>query len=307
MFESEDLMDSVILSLALVLTVILIILFFLTRLLSQNMWKPFYRTLGAMKRFDVNEGKPVTLPIEPIREFNTLNEEVHKMTNGIRKHYTNLKEFTENASHEIQTPLAIIRSKLEMLIQSENISGEDMKLIRDVYESADRMTQLNQSLLLLSKIENRQFAEKQSIDLIAIVEDKLQQLEEMISFSNISLVKHITTAPQIEMNWQLAEILVSNLINNAIRHNLSGGKLIIELTKDSLVVSNTGLPLTIPPEKLFERFQKADASASSAGLGLSIGRQICLAYNFRINYSYAEWLHTVSLSFLTFQNYYRND
>jgi signal transduction histidine kinase len=296
-FESEDLFDTVVLSLALILPVSLIILFLLTRMLSRNMWKPFYRTLDAMQKFDIDKSAPEKLPDEPIKEFRTLNEEVNRMTQRIYENYASLKQFTENASHEMQTPLAIIRSKLDMLIQSESISHGEMSLIRDASESVDRMSHLIQSLLLLSKIESTQFSEKITIDLNVIIENKLHQFEEMIRFRKISVTMQMTKAPDIAMNPYSADILVSNLIGNAIQHNLDRGNINIALSKESLTITNTGLPLTVSPEKLFDRFQKSDPSSSSAGLGLSIVRQICILHNFQISYSYTDRFHTVTILF----------
>jgi signal transduction histidine kinase len=294
--ESDDLIESVIDSLGIVAGALLIILFLSNWILSKVLWKPFYKTLAGLKAFDIGKKEAVNFPVAGTSEFKMLNEALEKMTDKIIRDYRNLKEFTENASHEIQTPLAIIRSKLELMIQSENIPQEQMKMIQDIYESANRLSKLNQSLLLLAKIENRQFHETQSVNLKDLIEKKLDLFEDMISFKNITVDKQMVSS-DVKMNPHLADILLSNIIGNAIRHNLSGGKISIDLKNDSLSVSNTGNPLEIPSEKMFERFQKSGSSPESVGLGLSIVKQICETYNFRLNYSHARGVHTISVSF----------
>src|ERR1051326_4678693 len=163
--ESDELIESIGYSLSILTGIVFVVLFFLNWRLSKNMWKPFYKTLDELKHFDLNKRKMLDLPDVKTSEFRILNEEIQKMITKIQQDYQNLKEFTENASHEIQTPLAIMRSKLELMIQSENLSEEQMKPLQDIYESLNRLSKLNQSLLLLAKIENRQFSEEQKIDL----------------------------------------------------------------------------------------------------------------------------------------------
>jgi len=297
MFESEDLIESVITSFAITAALLIISLFVFNRLISKSIMKPFYRTLRAMQRFDINNNEPVRLSPAKTSEFKILNDEISKMTDKILNDYRNLKEFTENASHEIQTPLAIIRSKLELMIQQENLSEEQMNLLQDIYESANRLSRLNQSLLLLSKIENRQFQEEENIDLKTLIENKLSQYEEMITYRNIIVEKHLSNSSYIKMNPQLADILISNIIGNAIKHNINHGTIIIQLGNNSLVVSNPGTTPQIPTEKLFQRFQKVIPSSDSAGLGLSIVKQITDNYGFMLEYKFLNNKHIVSVNF----------
>ena len=218
------------------------------------------------------------------------------MTEKIAKDYRNLKEFTENASHEMQTPLSIIQSKLELLIQSENLTAEQMQEVQVIYESAARLAKLNQALLLLAKIENSQFAEAKPVKLDEIIKTKLLFFEELIAHKNISVEVNLEPLT-INIHPILADILVSNLIGNAIKHNLEKGKLIVKLKGDELVIQNSGKPLTITPEQLFQRFRKADPASDSLGLGLAIVNEICIVYNYSIDYKYVDNLHSVSIGF----------
>ncbi|HEY4798269.1 MAG TPA: HAMP domain-containing sensor histidine kinase [Bacteroidia bacterium] len=294
LMESDDLIESIAYSLSILTGILLTVLFLLNWWFSKNLWKPFYHTLDELKRFDLNKKEHVKLPSVNISEFRILNEEIRKMTGKIQQDYQNLKEFTENASHEIQTPLAIIRSKAELMIQSDNIPAEQQKLIQDIYESTNRLSKLNQSLLLLAKIENQQFHETQTVNLKKLIDHKLVQFEDMIAFKNIT-IENKSENVELKMNPQLADILLSNVIANAIRHNVKGGKIILELKNKSFTISNSGNPLTTSPDKLFERFQKASSSGDSVGLGLSIVKQICDTYRFSVDYSFSENIHTVKV------------
>ncbi|MFI5164741.1 MAG: sensor histidine kinase, partial [Bacteroidia bacterium] len=272
LLESDDLIESIAWLLGILAGVLLVALFVLNRWLSKKMWNPFYETIAVLKKFDLGKKETVRFSPVNISEFRILNEEIQKMMEKIQLDYRNLKEFTENASHEIQTPLAIIRSKLELMVQAEDLSAEQMKQVQDIYESTNRLSKLNQSLLLLAKIENRQFHETQSIKLHELIAAKLSQFEEMIAFKNIRLTSALSDGEKVElkMNTQLADILISNIIGNAIKHNINGGNILIELKNNSLLVSNSGNPLSIAAEKVFDRFQKGTDSNDSAGLGLAI-------------------------------------
>ena len=297
LIESDELIESIGYSLAILTGILLVLLLITNWSLSKNLWKPFYKTLDELKKFDLNKREKINFPEVKTSEFKILNDEIKKMTDKIQNDYQNLKEFTENASHEIQTPLAIIRSKLELMIQSENLPDEQIKSIQEIYESVNRLSKLNQSLLLLAKIENRQFNEEQKVDLKNLIEKKINQLEELIDLKKIKIEKIFSDSVEIKINPQLADILLSNIIGNAIKHNLNEGKIRIEIKNNSLTISNTGNSLEISSKKLFERFQKASPSSDSVGLGLSIVKQICDTYNFRVNYSTKENIHIVSISF----------
>jgi signal transduction histidine kinase len=295
--ESDDLIESIVNSLGIVAGILLVVLFLLNWFLSKSMWKPFHKTLDSLKTFDLSKKEALTFPTENTSEFKMLNEALGKMTEKIMSDYQSLKEFTENASHELQTPLAIIRSKLELMVQAENLSEEQVKQVQDIYESVNRLSKLNQSLLLLAKIENCQFHETQILDASALVEKKLGQLEELIDLKGIKVEKKLGPGAEIKMNPQLADILLSNILSNAIRHNTSGGTITVEVKNNLLTVSNSGNLLEISNEKLFERFQKGTTSSESVGLGLSIVKQICDTYNFNVNYSYLSGTHTITITF----------
>jgi signal transduction histidine kinase len=294
--ETEDLIK-IILELTLLLILILVItLFLINRLLLSKLWKPFHTTLRQLNEFNLSGKNKVELEKSNIDEFTKLNTAVSIMTRRVSQDYNEIKSFTENASHEIQTPLAIIKSKVELLSQSENLKEEQMNAVQSIYETVNRLSKLNQSLILLTKIDNQQFGEKEEINLGTILNNNFTYYEELISAKKIIISKDIEENVKLVMNEVLAQILISNLITNAIRHNTDKGSIQIKLKTKMLSISNTGAPPYGDPLEMFERFKKNKVSSESLGLGLSIVKKICEKYHFDITYSYST-VHTIVIDF----------
>jgi signal transduction histidine kinase len=296
LIENDDLTNAIVNTIGIIAVTLFIILVFANHFITKRIWKPFYRILSKAEEFDLTNNARVEFDNTSIQEFKELKNVLEIMTGKIASDYHSLKEFTENASHELQTPLAIIQSKLELLIQSENLSAKQMEEVQAVYESAGRLSKLNQALLLLAKIENRQFADAKPVLLNELIEYKLEAFEELLKHKGISVEKHLTQV-SLHMHPALADILINNLVGNAIKHNINSGKLIVDLSERQLSIKNTGKPLTISPEQLFERFRKADSNSESLGLGLAIVKEICDVYGFKVNYMYADNMHTINVSF----------
>jgi signal transduction histidine kinase len=260
------------------------------------LWRPFYNTLAKAKAFDVNDGSALKLTPESIFEFNELNSALVKMTEKISTDYRNLKEFTENASHEIQTPLALINSRVEELIQEKNVAPNQMAWIQDIHESTLRLSRLNHALLLLSKIDNGQFHEREPVNVNALMAAKLASFEELFNLKEIAISFHQTGTLILNMNGMLADVLFTNLLNNAVKHNVRQGKIEIWVDEQQFVIENTGEALDGNPEILFERFRKQNQSSHSLGLGLAIVKKISDNYKLNISYTYTTRRHTFRLT-----------
>jgi signal transduction histidine kinase len=274
-------------------------LIFVNYFISKSIWVPFNKTLENLRNFDISQDATLALTDSKISEFRLLNKTLDRMSKKMRRDYINLKEFNENASHEIQTPLAIIKSKLELLIQGEGLNEEQMGMINSVYEAATRMSRLNQGLLLISKIDNNQFHHTEKVDLQKVMEKTLEHFEEIIQLKKIRIVRHISAPCIPMMNPTLSEILISNLVSNSIRHNIEEGEIRITMDQDGFTIANTGQPLTIQPEDLFRRFRKSDRSSDSVGLGLAIVKKIVLLYQFDIDYKVKENVHLLAVKVVT--------
>lgn len=293
--ETEDLLVVIMYLTGGMILMMLGILFLANRLLLRRIWQPFYRTLEGIRAFNLSSRQ--LLPEEPteIEEFRRLREAARQMTSQISRDYEMLKNFTENASHEMQTPLAIINSKLDLLIQDPRMREEHHQPVQAMYDAISRLRQLNQSLLLLTKIENNQFAQTESVDLAPLIEQKLAQLEDPLKARQL-VVHQELTGVQVAINSYLVDILLNNLLTNAIRHNKTAGQVDILLEDRSLRISNSGPAPSFDPKTIFDRFVKGSHSGGT-GLGLAIVRQICDNYNFSVGYSYTGEMHTVEVVF----------
>jgi len=294
--DSEKLIAEIVIAVALVFIFLLFLLVWVNYFIARRVWIPFYRTINNLSHYEINQEKPLNLPKTDIHEFNLLNQALEKMSKKIRQDYINLKEFNENAAHELLTPIAIIKSKLELLIQREDLDEQQLKLISAVFDATTRMSKLNQGLLLISKIENNQFSQTENINLEQILDNTLEHFEEMIEHLEIKISKKYYQPLVVTMNRTLAEILITNLISNAIRHNIHSGTIEITLDAAYFSIANTGLPLKIDPDKLFERFKKSENNPDSVGLGLSIVQKITLLYHMNISYDYHDGCHKLKIS-----------
>lgn len=294
--ETEDLVKLIFYFLMIVFVFIAIILFFLNRWISNSLWKPFYDTLDNLKNFHIDSVETVKFGSSNVLEFNQLNSVLQDMMQKMRVDFRNMKEFTENASHEIQTPITIIKVKLENLLQEESLNAKQREQIQLVYDAASRLSKLNETLLLLSKIENNQFYNDNEIDLAKIIADKLEFTDEIIRFRNITVNNTLSTPFLVKINQYLADILINNLISNAIKHNYNNGTIEISLKNGQLIIANTGQPLKTDPEKMFQRFNKQTSSDNSNGLGLAIAHEICIKSNLTLLYKLKNGIHELIIN-----------
>ncbi len=282
---TDDLIQSIILITIGTIVLILVTTFFINRWVLRKLWQPFYNSLHIIQSFTLSNNKTVAFPTTTINEFNLLNQTLSTSINKAQQDYFALKEFTENASHELQTPLAVVRSKLDLLIQSEALTEPQSKAIQASYEAINHMKRLNESLLLLTKIENRQFAEQTTINVEKMVKNKLAQFEEQ--WQSLQLKIDAKTNPAvITGNVQLVDILLNNLFSNATRHNAANGFIHLQLEAAQFIISNSGEAGALDGQQVFNRFYKGNSFSGKHGLGLSIVKQICEVSNYRCSYRF---------------------
>lgn len=295
--ESEDLLKLIV---SITLAVILLLflgIFTVNRFILRQLWRPFHTVMEQLKKFDISGKSELQFSTSDIDEFNVLNKTAKLLTNKVTSDYEALKSFTENASHEIQTPLAIIQMKLELLMQSENMAKDQVDIVVAIHEAADRLSRLNQSLLLLTKLDNSQFVESEKVVISLLMEKHLENVEELVMSKKIALSTFIETDVIVVMNRTLAEILISNLLANAIKHNYDDGKIDIILNNQNLIIRNTGREHYVNPEDLFKRFKKESSAPDSLGLGLAIIKKICDTYSYGISYDFTTPWHNISIDF----------
>lgn len=297
--EIHHLVIKIFITEAVILLLLLITIVILNRKSSGLLWQPFFSTLGKVDKYDIIHNPDFKLSEETgTVEFDYLNKELQKLMSHVNAAYHHQKQFAENASHEMQTPLAIIRSKLELLINQPHLTEKFAALLADITEATNRLTQMNRTLLLLSKIENNQFPDKETIHisklLQQLVHDFQNHYEVRFPSLNMALEEDVT----IIASPLLIEILFSNLIKNAVEHNLPEGFITIALKDFSLLIKNTGLPPEAETNELFERFKKGSYQSKSTGLGLALVKEICMLYNYKISYNYKDGWHQVKVVFL---------
>jgi len=265
---------------------------------SGLLWQPFYATLKAVQTYDINQNQSLPLDGQTgTREFDQLNEVISHLIGHVNQAYSNQKQFTENASHELQTPLAIIRSKLDLLIDSSTLTEETAGLLADITEANDRLSQLNKNLLLLTKIDNHQFTDQSSVGVSEAIEKLLSHYQEHHGGDSPIIRKSIQPGIGIKANASLIDILLSNLLNNAFVHNIPNGYIDVRLANWSLIIENTGHSIEGGTEWLFERFKKGREESKTTGLGLSLVQRICRIYHFDLQYDYGENIHRITVTF----------
>jgi signal transduction histidine kinase len=287
--EVDELLMAVVGSMLLVLVLLLGSVVWLHRYLSGRLWAPFRRTLEALRHYDLQQHRALALPTSRIEEFAELNQALTHLSRRLVADYENLREFTANAAHEAQTPLAIMQAQLEQLLQLPALTDDAAAapLLADLYGATRRLSRLHQALGLLSRIENGQFTQAVPLDLASLVREKAEQLAPLLEARGLALHLHLTPGPTRQLHPGLADSLLHNLLHNAIRHNVPGGDVTVRLTPTLLEVSNPGPVVSGDPARFFERFRKHNAASESPGLGLSIVQHICTYYGFGLSYTFA--------------------
>ena len=295
--EKEDLMKSIAILFLVIISLLLVGLFVITKRLSINLWKPFYETLNQIEKFEIDKSNHPKFTETNIEEFNRLNNSIEKLITKNTSIYHSQREFIENAAHELQTPLAVFQAKIDTLIQNADFTQEQYKMLSSLNDSVSRLNRLNKNLLLLSKMENDIYNEKQTINLKEAIEKHFDFFTEQAKAKNLIIKTEMNEAVAVKSNPVLAEILISNLFLNAIRHNVSDGQVLVTLSNHSLTFSNTGQSQTLVADKLFNRFSKSNPSEQGNGLGLAIIKKIADQNNWKISYSFANNFHSFSVAF----------
>ena len=296
--EEDELMEGLFSAFALIIMFLLLAFFIVNWLLSKALWKPFYKTLQQLNHYNIKNHTVAQFQSATTKEFKQLNLSLNKMTDKIHEDYLQQKEFTENASHEMQTPLAVIKANIGILMQSPNLKEDEMNQIQSIDNTVKKLSSLNKALLLLSKIENHQFKDENEISIVNSIQKIASNYQDLIDSKQLTLTKDFKSNINVICNQDLVDILLTNMIQNAIRHNQLNGEIKIETSLNTLEISNTGELLSIKENDLFVRFKKNDASKDSLGLGLSIVKGICNNYNFKISYSFKNNWHLFSIKFI---------
>lgn len=294
--ERDDLQEAMLWYLSILFFLLLICTSIGIRITLKSIFRPLQKLVDWLQ--DIEPGRPVPQLDNPtqIREFRLLSDAAVDMAGRSYKAYKEQKQFIENASHELQTPLAIVRGKVELLAESESLTEQQMKELDAIYTTLNRAVKLNRSLLLLSRIENGQFTEQEDVSVDEILDDLLPDLMDIYGHKQIHLTRKRGDAPfTIRCNHTLTQIMLSNLIKNALLHNINQGELQIITTADTLLIKNSG-EQPLEHEKLFQRFyHTTNGKKDSNGLGLAIAHTIATSASLKLSYEWKEHMHCFRL------------
>ena len=294
--ERDDMVEAMLWYLGALFLLFLICTSIGIQLVLKGVFRPLHRLLDWLHCIQPGKEVPPLDNPTKIREFRQLSDAALDMGNRSYKAYEEQKQFIENASHELQTPLAIVRGKVELLAESEGMTEQQMEQLDEIFATLGRAVKLNKSLLLLSRIENGQYTEMEDVSVDEILDELLPDLMDIYEHKQVRLIRKREEQPFIiRCNHSLAQILVSNLVKNSLLHNREGGELQVLTTPTSLVIKNTG-DVPLDGEKLFRRFYHGmDGKKDSTGLGLAIARSIALSSSLKLTYEWQDGMHTFRL------------
>jgi len=249
--------------------------FVVQQMVLRKLWNPFYQTLDTIGHFDI-QGEAKTLSSgSSIHEFQIMEEALNGLIRKTYLAYSSQKHFIENTSHELQTPLTVMKNKIELAFQDPNLSDPQVKLLLELNQSLTKLSKLNKALLLLSRIENDQFVDKQNLSVSQICLDSLGNFEEKIRAKKLSLNRQFQPEVKIVANKIIFEILINNLIKNAVYHNKENGHIDIHIANNKLLIKNSTAQNQEFKTGTIARYQSDPNNPNSTGLGLSIVRKIC--------------------------------
>ncbi|AZA78038.1 sensor histidine kinase [Chryseobacterium sp. G0186] len=287
---------SIIMVVAWIMVFLIILTIIVSILVSKKILEPFYHAIDEIKKFSLKDNLPMNLMKTRTEEFKSLNMFLIKMSESSKKDYHLLEELSENTSHELQTPLASIKGKIELLMDSE-LSENQLITLSSMNDELDRLSSINQSLILLAKLNHFEKGDTHLINFSKLIKERLHYFEDIFEIQNLTLIQNIQDEIYLDIDKNLATIVINNLINNSKRHNIENGKISVTLTETYFQISNTGNPPSAPTEELFKRFKRGNPNQNSIGIGLALVKKILEIYKLEISYDFIDNLHHIKIKF----------
>lgn len=297
MVEEDDLVEELLHGSLWLYGILILFIILINNFVLQRLWKPFYLFLNQLKQFRIETKEKLPAVKTNTKEFIDLQNAVHILLQRSIESFEQQKQFIGNASHELQTPLAITINKLELLIEKNSLKPEQAESIYEIMNTVERLIRLNKSLLLLTKIENKQIFDNKQINFNKIVLQNISDFEEIADFKAVKIAYTEGGNLAVEMDSSLANTIISNLLRNALFHNIPNGTVAVFVSENSITISNSGSEKSLDAQKIFTRFYKSEQSQNGTGLGLSIVKAICNLYGFSITYYFENSLHHFKINF----------
>lgn len=287
---------SLVMVVAWIMVFLVILSIIISVLISRKILDPFYHALEEIKRFSIKDRKPMQLMETDTYEFRLLNGFLTKMSENSKKDYYLLEELTENTSHELQTPLASVKGKIELMMET-GLTEKQFATLSSMNDELDRLSSINKSLILLAKLEHLELKNTGRINLSQILAERMAYFEDIFSFQQLHVEASVEPDVMISMDENLAVIVLDNLLSNAKRHNYEQGDIDIALASNRLTISNTGNPPSIPEEEVFGRFSRGNPDQNSIGIGLALVKRILEIFGYEISYRFYNERHVVIVEF----------
>ena len=293
--EKDDLKDAMLgwiifLYIVLLLTILIVCIWIFHRSM-----KPLYNLLRWLDAYRIGRPNRPLKNETQITEFRKLNEAAIRNAERSEHIFEQQKQFIGNASHEMQTPLAICRNRLEMLMEDDSLSEAQLEELIKTHQTLEHITKLNKSLLLLSKIDNGQFSDTRTVEFNSMLKRYIEDYKEVYGYREIELTLDEQGIFRAEMNESLAVALITNLLKNAFVHNVDGGHIRIEITGHSMTFRNSGSGRPLDATHIFERFYQGSKKEGSTGLGLAIADSICKLQHLTLRYYFEKDEHCFEL------------
>lgn len=295
-FEKNDLFEAVLAWIVVLYVALLFIVLVVTMIIFRRSLQPLYDLLHWLDAYRPG-GRPQSVPNKSdVEEFRRLNVALQQAVDRSEELFERQSQFIGNASHELQTPLAIIGNRVEWLLDSPSITEEEAGELFKIQKTLSRAVRLNKTLLLLTKIDNGQFPESVEVDIVTALEEGVESYGDVYAAREVNFTHNLPAELKVTMNESLATTLISNLVKNAYVHTPQGGDAHIEIVGRTLRVSNTGSE-PLDKEHIFERFYQAARKEGSTGLGLALVAAVCRYYNLRLEYFFAGGKHNFEVEF----------
>jgi two-component system OmpR family sensor kinase len=294
--EKRDIVMSFFMAITLIFLLLIGALYYINKQIAVSVWKPFYDNLERLKSFSLKANEKIALRETNITEFNELNQSISHLTDKIISDYNSLKEFTQNASHELQTPLAVIQAKIENLLNNANLSQEQMSALHAILQSISRLSRLNNSLLLLTKIENKQFSNTEMLEFGLLIRENLDTMKELFAMRKIIPDLQVDSPFQYSMDKTLFNLMVNNLLKNQLMHTPQNGKVFIRVQSNQVLFANSGTQALKDKHLIFDRFYKESHDDHSTGLGLALVKKVCDVSGLKVDYTFDGEMHQFRIS-----------
>ena len=288
--EKDDLKETILFWIIVLYIILLLAIITINSFVLRQSLRPLYVILKWLDSLSLQKEIP-PLEVNPnISEFRKLSDALRRSAQRNADVYEQQSLFIGNASHELQTPIAIAQNRLEILADEPDLSESQLSQIVKTLKTLGDLSKLNKTLLLLARIENNHFPENAEIDVNRIISALSEDFTEAYGSEIIRTIREESPL-KIRMNETLAAVLFSNLMKNAYIHNVSGGQMNITIKPQSLVFANTAIAGALDPEIIFRRFYQNSAKEGSVGLGLALVDSICKLYKMEISYRFENGLH----------------